>query len=93
MKQSRQKKVQMKKTENYHIPEELQIKFDENPKLKEEFHKLTPGRQHQYLYYISQVKRSETRQKRIEKYIDHIMDGKGMNDKYKHRFIDSKKKV
>ncbi|MGW9856239.1 uncharacterized protein YdeI (YjbR/CyaY-like superfamily) [Staphylococcus hominis] len=34
----------MKKTENYHIPEELQIKFDENPKLKEEFHKLTPGR-------------------------------------------------
>lgn len=32
------------KTENYHIPEELQIKFDENPKIKEEFHKLTPGR-------------------------------------------------
>lgn len=75
------KKVEMKKTEDYEVPEELQNKFNENPELEKAFFKLTPGRQHQYLYYISQAKRSETRQKRIEKYMGHIMDGKGMNDK------------
>ena len=63
------------------VPEELQNKFNENPELEKAFFKLTPGRQHQYLYYISQAKRSETRRKRIEKYMGHIMDGKGMNDK------------
>ena len=75
------KKVEMKKTEDYEIPEELQQAFNDNPNLEEAFYKLTPGRQHQYIYHISQAKRSQTRQSRVEKYIDHILDGKGMHDK------------
>ncbi len=71
----------MKKTEDYEIPEELQQAFNDNPNLEEAFYKLTPGRQHQYIYHISQAKRSQTRQSRVEKYIDHILDGKGMHDK------------
>ncbi|MDM7863838.1 YdeI/OmpD-associated family protein [Staphylococcus borealis] len=75
------KKVEMKKTEDYEMPEELQQAFNDDPKLEEAFYQLTPGRQHQYMYHISQAKRSQTRQNRVEKCIDHILEGKGMYDK------------
>ena len=75
------KKVPMKKTEDYDMPEELQAKLDAMPELKEAFYNLTPGRQRQYMYHIGQAKRATTRESRVEKYIDHILDGKGMDDK------------
>ncbi len=75
------KKVEMKKNEDYEVPEELEQKFAENPQLKEAFYQLTPGRQHQYLYHFSQAKRSQTRINRIEKYVEHILNGKGIQDK------------
>ncbi|MFW3609764.1 MULTISPECIES: YdeI/OmpD-associated family protein [Staphylococcus] len=75
------KKVEMKKNEDYEVPEELEQKFADNPQLKEAFYQLTPGRQHQYLYHFSQAKRSQTRINRIEKYVDRILNGKGMQDK------------
>ena len=70
-----------KKSEDYDVPEELEEKFSKNPQFKEAFDNLTPGRQHQYIYYISQAKRSQTRINRIEKYYEHILNGKGMQDK------------
>ncbi|WP_218696938.1 MULTISPECIES: YdeI family protein [Mammaliicoccus] len=73
-------KVELKKTEEYEMPVELQEQLDHNSNLKEAFYNLTPGRQRQYIYYISQAKRPETRVSRVEKYIDHILDGKGLND-------------
>ncbi|MDW4185936.1 MAG: YdeI/OmpD-associated family protein [Staphylococcus saprophyticus] len=74
------KKVPMKKTEDYDMPEELQAKLDAMPELKEAFNNLTPGRQRQYMYHIGQAKRAATRENRVEKYIDYILYGKGMND-------------
>ncbi|RTX93318.1 hypothetical protein CD145_10275, partial [Staphylococcus saccharolyticus] len=74
------KKVVMKKNDD-EVPEELQRKFEKFPHLKDAFYQLTPGRQHQYLYYFSQAKRSQIGHNRIEKYIDSILNGKGMNDK------------
>lgn len=74
------KKVPMKKTEDYDMSEELQAKLDAMPELKEAFNNLTPGRQRQYMYHIGQAKRAATRENRVEKYIDYILDGKGMND-------------
>ncbi|WP_431777233.1 YdeI family protein [Staphylococcus saprophyticus] len=74
------KKVPMKKTEDYDMPEELQVKLDAMPELKEAFSNLTTGRQRQYMYHIGQAKRAATRENRVEKYIDYILDGKGMND-------------
>ena len=50
------KKVVMKKNDD-EVPEELQRKFEKFPHLKDAFYQLTPGRQHQYLYYFSQAKR------------------------------------
>ena len=72
--------VELKKTSDYEIPEELQLKLDENPALKTAFEALTPGRQRAYIYYFSQPKQSKTRTSRVEKYIDQILDGKGLND-------------
>lgn len=72
--------VNFKKTTDYTIPEELQAKFDENPALKTAFEALTPGRQRAYLHYFSEPKQSKTRESRIEKYKQQILDGKGLND-------------
>lgn len=73
-------KVELKKTAEYSVPEEFQTKLDKSAALKKAFYALTPGRQRGYLLYFSSAKRSETRQARIEKYIPHILKGKGVDD-------------
>lgn len=73
-------KVNLKKTTEYSIPEEFQNKLDKNPALKVAFEALTPGRQRGYLLYFSAPKQSKTRESRIEKYMQQIMDGKGLKD-------------
>ncbi len=73
-------KVKLKKIEEYPVPEEFQNKLDENPALDTAFQSLTPGRQRQYLLYFSAPKQSRTRTSRVEKYVQHILNGKGMND-------------
>lgn len=73
-------KVKFKKTSEYKIPEELQIRLDENPKLKKAFYALTPGRQRGYLLYFSAAKQSKTREARIDKYVKPILKGKGLDD-------------
>jgi uncharacterized protein YdeI (YjbR/CyaY-like superfamily) len=73
-------KVALKKTSEYEMPEELQNKLDEDPTLRKAFYALTPGRQRGYIYYISQAKQSKTREARVEKYIPHILMGKGIDD-------------
>lgn len=73
-------KVKLKKTIDFNIPEELQKKLDDNYTLKKAFEALTPGRQRGYIFYFSQPKQSKTRESRIEKYMDQILSGKGLND-------------
>ena len=73
-------KVELKKTEEYKIPEEFQILLIENPDLEIAFKALTPGRQRAYLYYFSQPKLSKTREARVKKYILQILEGKGLDD-------------
>ena len=74
--------VNLKKMEDYSIPEELQNKFEEIPALKVAFESLTPGRQRAYILYFSQPKQSKTRVSRVEKYIQQILSGRGLNDSY-----------
>ncbi|MGN7823680.1 hypothetical protein HGH92_27670 [Chitinophaga varians] len=73
-------RVEYKKTEEFNMPEEFQQLLDKKPALKKAFEALTPGRQRGYLLYFSAAKQSKTRISRIEKYIDHILAGKGLND-------------
>jgi uncharacterized protein YdeI (YjbR/CyaY-like superfamily) len=75
-------KVILKKTSDYKIPEEFQKKLDKNRALKTAFEALTPGRQRGYIYYFSQAKLSKTREARVEKYMQQILDGKGIDDKH-----------
>ncbi|WP_066068844.1 YdeI/OmpD-associated family protein [Neobacillus soli] len=72
--------VNFKKTTEYKIPVELQNKFDELPALKTAFEALTPGRQRAYILYFSAPKQSKTRESRVEKYSQQILNGKGLND-------------
>ena len=73
-------KVELKKTTEYKIPEEFQAVLDDMPELKKAFQALTPGRQRGYLLYFSAPKQTKTKEARIEKYLQHILDGKGLND-------------
>jgi uncharacterized protein YdeI (YjbR/CyaY-like superfamily) len=73
-------KVELKKTSEYAIPEELTEKFRQMPDLKKAFYALTPGRQRSYLLHFGQAKQSSTRLGRIEKFQGHILAGKGMLD-------------
>lgn len=73
-------KVEFKKNTEFIIPEELQNKFAEIPALKAAFEALTPGRQRAYILYFSEPKQSKTRVSRVEKYMQQILDGKGLND-------------
>jgi len=74
-------KVDFKKTTDFTIPEEFQNKLDEIPALKTAFDALTPGRQRAYILYFSQPKQSKTRESRVEKSMQQILDGKGLNDR------------
>lgn len=73
-------KVKLKKTADYPIPEEFQVKLDKMPALRKAFEALTPGRQRGYIFYFSSAKQSKTRASRVEKYIPQILEGKGLDD-------------
>ena len=73
-------KVNFKKTTEFKIPEEFEKKLHEMPGLKNAFHSLTPGRQRAYLLYFSSPKQSATRESRVKKCVQQILNGKGLND-------------
>lgn len=65
------------------IPELLEEKLKADAKLKESFETLTPYKQKEYIEYISEAKREATQITRLEKIIPMILEGKGLNDKYR----------
>jgi uncharacterized protein YdeI (YjbR/CyaY-like superfamily) len=73
-------KVTLKKTSGFEMPEEFALKLKARPALKKAFHALAPGRQRGYLLHFSSAKQSKTREARIEKNVDRIMAGKGLED-------------
>jgi len=73
-------KVNYKKVTEFSMPEEFISKLEEVPGLQEAFETLTPGRQRAYILYFSAPKQSKTRAARVEKYIEQILNGKGLND-------------
>jgi uncharacterized protein YdeI (YjbR/CyaY-like superfamily) len=73
-------KVNYKKTSDFKIPAEFQNKLAAMPALKTAFRALTPGRQRAYLFYFSQPKQSKTRESRVEKSMQRILNGKGLDD-------------
>ncbi len=72
--------VDFKEKEALVFLEELLDKFEELPTFKTAFEALSPGRKRGYNLFFSAGKQSQTRTSRIEKYIERILDGKGIND-------------
>jgi len=78
------KTVEMKKKSTvYELPNELKVAFEANSNLKTAFKKLSNYKQKEYAEYITSAKRVATKENRLQKIIPMILEGKGLNDKYK----------
>ena len=65
------------------IPEELKEALASDSQLSEIFDGLSLSVKREFAEHIEEAKREETKQKRLEKIIPMILDGVGLNDKYK----------
>ena len=74
-------KVEFKKNPES-LPNELLQIFENNPSFRKAFYALTLSRQRGYIIHFSQPKQAQTRFSRIEKSMQNILMGIGLNDKY-----------
>ncbi len=77
------KSVPIQKNKELLIPTELTQYFQKNPEMETSFHTLTKGKQREYADYIREAKRSNTKDKRLEKIKPMIINQVGLYDKYK----------
>jgi uncharacterized protein YdeI (YjbR/CyaY-like superfamily) len=73
-------KPALKKTKEFPVAAEFRERLEGSPALKRAFEALTPGRQRAYLLYFAAPKQSKTREARVDKCVDLILDGMGLND-------------
>lgn len=73
-------KVPLKKTAEFAMPDEFAKALKQMPELKKAFNALTPGRQRAYLLHFAGAKQAKTREARIEKHVERILAGKGLDD-------------
>ncbi len=73
-------KVVLKKVAEYKIPLEFKKVLGEMPEIQKAFKALTPGRQRGYLLHFAAPKQVKSREARVEKYLQKILDGKGLDD-------------
>ena len=73
-------RVVMKSAAQFDTPPEFQERLDDDPRLAEAFHALTPGRQKGYLLHFAGAKQSATRAARVTKHVPRILKGLGLND-------------
>lgn len=79
------KQLRPVRNEVFIIPAKLKIALASHPNLANAFKKLSPGKQKEFAAYIESAKREVTQQTRIDGIIPLIIEGKGLNDKYKSR--------
>lgn len=65
------------------IPALLEVQLHKDKILKGAFEKLTPGKQKEYIIYLNEAKQEATKTTRLNKIIPMIIQGVGLNDKYK----------
>ncbi|HET8858503.1 YdeI/OmpD-associated family protein [Marivirga sp.] len=76
-------KWKAEKSSDLEIPEIFSNYLTADKSLKSTFENLTPFKQKEYIEYISSAKRDATKVSRIEKIIPMILEGIGLNDKYR----------
>lgn len=72
--------IEKKKTSDFKIPKELEQKFNDHPDFKKAFTNLSDGRKRGYLLHFNKPKQAKTKISRIEKNMERIKDGYGLND-------------
>jgi uncharacterized protein YdeI (YjbR/CyaY-like superfamily) len=65
------------------LPPELATEFKANKKLQSQFEKLSPGRQREFIEYLSEAKQATTKANRLQKILPMISEGIGLNDRYR----------
>ncbi|MEZ6096082.1 MAG: YdeI/OmpD-associated family protein [Pirellulaceae bacterium] len=78
------KEIKPDRNRPLNVPPELAAAFKKNKKADAAFKKLSLGKQREYVEYIETAKREETKQKRLEKILPMIIEGMGLNDKYRN---------
>jgi uncharacterized protein YdeI (YjbR/CyaY-like superfamily) len=63
------------------LVDELQRRIERDPAFKAAFEALTPGRQRELNLYVAGAKQSTTREARVEKHAQRILEGKGLRDR------------
>ncbi len=65
------------------IPELLQNELDRNSELNDKFNTFSPYKQREFIEYIVTAKQEKTQISRLQKVIPMILEGRGLNDKYR----------
>lgn len=73
--------VPKKKVADYEVPAEFEERLREDETYRAAFEALTPGRKKSYLIHFSGAKRATTRERRIEKCRDKVLEGKGFHER------------
>ncbi len=77
------REIKSEKKPAFEIPLELKKAFSKNAKAKNAFKSLSPYKQREYAEYVSEAKREETKNKRLDKIMPMIEAGISLNDKYR----------
>lgn len=77
------KRIKNERAKKVEIPSELSEALNGNTALQKSFDLLSPGKKREFAAYIGSAKQAKTRQNRLEKCIPLIMDGIGLNDRYR----------
>lgn len=78
-------KIKPEKFQALPVPDLLQQELKKDKHLKASFEKLTPGKQKEYIVYLNEPKQEATKLNRLEKIKPMILQGVGLNDKYKNK--------
>lgn len=81
--QKQGKELKPAKSQSAVLPEELTTLLKADKALKSEFEELAPYKQKEYAEYISEAKRSATKEGRLTKIKVLILAGIGLNDRYR----------
>lgn len=80
---SKQAVESTKSTRPLLVPDRLSNALQADQKLADAFDSMGLTRQREFCEYISEAKRSETKENRLHKVIQMLQAGKGLNDKYR----------
>ena len=81
--QKQGKELKPDRSKPVNIPDDLKEVFSEDKELENGFNRFTPGKQREFVNYISEAKTIETRKARVQKVIPLILENIGLNDKYR----------